>query len=50
MDVDEKCHLPFISQKTVGAIKSSATAATPTVLPEGIQEGEKQDTGPRQLR
>ena len=28
----------------------SATAATLTVHPEGTQDGEKQDTGPREQR
>ena len=45
--MDEKCHLPYQSTKDVAVIKPSATAAAPTVHPEGIQDGEKQDTGPR---
>ena len=28
----------------------SATAAAPTVYPEGIQAGDKEDAGPRYLR
>ena len=42
--MDEECHQDAV------AIKLSATAAAtpPSVVhPEGIQDGEKQDTGPR---
>ena len=34
-------------QRMLGAIKPSTTVAALTVPPEGIQDGEKQDTGPR---
>ena len=46
--VDEECHLPYRKTKDVVAINASATAATPAAVhPEGIQDGEKLDAGPR---
>ena len=42
---------PVISvKKDALDIKPSATTATLTVHPEGLQDGEKQDTGPGQLQ
>ena len=49
LGVKESC-LPYQQTKDVGAIKPSAAAAThtqPTVHPEGIQDGAKQDAGPK---
>ena len=48
--VEEKCHLSCQPTKDAAAIKPSATATAPTVHPEGIQDGEKQDDGPAELR
>ena len=42
---------PIISvKKDTLDIKPSATTATLTVHPEGLQDGENQDTGPGQLQ
>ena len=47
VDKEEQC-LPFQSTKDGAAIKPSVTGTTPPVVhPEGIQDGEKPDTGPR---
>lgn len=45
--MDEEGHLLHQQTKDLGAIKPSTTVAALTVRPEGIQDGEKQDTGPR---
>ena len=45
--MDKESCLPYQSTKDVMAIKPSATVAVLTVHPEGIQDGNNQDTGPR---
>ena len=42
------CHLSV--KKMLGPSSHQPLQPPPTVLPEEIQDGEKQDTGPRQLR
>ena len=37
----------FNKQRILPATKQSAAAAVPTVHPNGIQNGQKQDIGPR---
>ena len=39
-----------VHQKMLPTIKPPATAADLTRRPEGIQDGEKEETGPRELR
>ena len=42
--MDEKCHLPFYqSKKMLGPSSHQPLQLPPAVLPEGIQDGEKQD-------
>ena len=45
--MNEKCYLPDQYTKDVAAIKPTTTAAAPAVHPEGIHNGEEQNTDPR---